>query len=420
MLTRLDPEQSEHRHRHPFLLPDGRHFLFAVRRGIGGRNGISIGSIDGGAPRHLLDLNSNAVYVPQGYLLYWRDDALRAHPFDPERLEFTGAPIPVAPGARLEPDQGVALFSVSANGVLAFHRGGSATAKSRLVLRDRQGNEVATVGAVGNYYSPRFSSDGRSVAVDNSGVENNGDIWVHELARPVGTRLTFDATDESQPVWSPDGSRIAFVSFREGTDADVRVTNVAGSGGEEVLVATELRENPEDWSPDGRHLLFTRQPDVDDPATDVWVLSLEDHAERPFAATPFDEGGPRFAPDGRWIAYTSNESGRNEVYVRPFPEGERKWQVSTGGGSGPSWRGDGKELFYYGADGRIWAVGIETGDGVNAAPPVPLFAARTRFERGDDYDAAPDGRQFIVNTSLVDEGVEPMALVTAWTAGLDR
>ena len=419
-VTRLDP--GDFVHRHPDFLPDGEHFLFSVRSGESDANALMVGSLDGAAPQHLLTMSSSAVFMLPGSILYWRDGALRAQAFDPDRLELKGDPVVVVHGVRFEPNDGRALFSASAGGVLAYHGGEGATSKSRLVLRGRDGAELGTVGPPGNYYSPALSPDGRRVAVDNSGVENNGDLWVYDLDRPTATRLTFDPADESCPVWSPGGDRLAICSWTRGA-ASIQILDLTGRVEQRPLVDTEASEEPSDWSRDDRWLVYERRESTAaEEQGDIWIVSLADGTTRPFVASPFREEHGKVSPDGRWLAYTSYESGRPEVYVQPFPDGGRKWQVSTDGGAGPRWRGDGGELYYTAPDDTLMAVAIAADPDLQAKPPVALFPSNIRFSMSAHFDAADDGRRFLINEVLFDESRQPMSLILNWDAalGIDR
>jgi eukaryotic-like serine/threonine-protein kinase len=411
--TLTQPGPDDFGHRWPAWLPDGQHFLFSVRRG-GGVNAVLIGSLDGAEPEQFIDVFTNAVFVPPDRILFWRDGALRIQPFDPRRRVLAGQPVAVAPGVRFAVELGAALYAATPD-MLAYYTGGEETTQSRLVLRNRQGSEVGAVGVPGNYYSPRFSPDGRRVAVDNSGTDNNGDIWVYELARPGGTRLTFDAVDESDPVWSPTGDRIAFFST-QGGGSDVLGIRVSGSAKPEKLLATPAREGVWDWSPDGQHLAIESRLSNRDQR-DLLILSLADGTTRPFADSPFEESHAKFSPDGRWLAFTSDETGRDEVYVRPFPQGEGKWRVSVAGGTTPRWRGDGRELFYGASDGKLMALPVTTsGSTFEPGSPQPLFATRLRFEDGGHYDVAPDGATFVFNEWVEERDPRPMSIVLGWNA----
>jgi Tol biopolymer transport system component len=370
-----------------------------------------VGSLDGGEPQTLIEVTSNAAFAPPGRLLFWRDGALRAQAFDPQRLVLGEQPVPVAPGTRFAVDLGIALFSATPE-VLAYYTGADETSQSRLVLRDRQGVEVGTVGVAGNYYAPRFSRDGRRVAVDNSGLDNNGDIWIYDLGRPAGTRLTFDPADESRPIWSPGGDRIAFFSARGGA-ADVVGIPTTGRAEPEMLLGTPALESVWDWSRDGRYLAIESRA-TEGVQRDVWLLSLSDGASRALVDGPFDESEAQFSPDGRWLAYEADETGRYEVYVRTFPDGDGKWRVSVAGGSTPRWRADGRELFYLADDGRLMAVPVTAGPRFEVGTPVALFATRLRFEGGGHYDAAPDGQTFLLNEWIEEPAQRPMELVLGW------
>ncbi len=418
-VTRLKP--GEFVHRYPAFLPDGEHFLFSVRSGASAANALMVSSIEGAEPKLLIGINSNAIFVAPGFILYWRDDALRAQPFDPDRLELTGEPVVVGHGIRFEPDDGAALFSASGNGLVVYYGGGNATDKSRLVLRGRDGMELGTVGPPGNYYDPRLSPDGRRVAVDNSGVENNGDLWIYDLARPTATRLTFDPGDESCPIWSHIDDRLAICSM-VGGDASIQLLDLTGRTKQELLLGTEALEQPSDWSRDGEWMVYTRRESVAASQTDIWILSLADGKTRPFVDSPFEEEHGQISPDGRWIAYSLDESGWPEVYVQPFPDGGRQWQVSTDGGAAPRWRGDGGELYYVAPDDRVMAVAMATGPGLQAGTPAALFRSRIRFSLNNQFDVTADGQRFLINEVLVDSSREPMSLILNWnsTPGLER
>ncbi len=411
LVTRFGPDDFAHRW--PMWLPDGQRFLFSARRGRGG-NAVMVGALDGAEPKPFLDVYSNTMFIAPDRLLFWRDAALRVQPFDPARVAIVGQPAPIAPGVRFAVDFGAALYSATPD-VLAYYTGGDETTQSRLVLRNRQGEEVGTVGVPGNYYSPRFSPDSRRVAVDNSGLENNGDIWVYDLTRPGGTRLTFDPADESDPVWSPTGDRIAFFST-QGGGSDVLGVRLSGTAKPEMLLGTPALESVWDWSSDGRYLAIESRSSGREQR-DLLILSLSDGTTRPFADSPFEELLAKFSPDARWLAYTSDETGRNEVYVRPFPEGEGKWQISVAGGTTPCWRADGRELFYQASDGRLMAVPVAaSGSSFEPGTPVSLFMTRLRFESGGHYDVARDGATFVLNEWVEEQAPRPMSLVLGWNA----
>ena len=250
-VTALNENLGEIAHRWPFFLPDGNHFLYLARtRSSEETNKVYLTSLDGRNPTPLLNSNSNAIYAAPGYLLYWREGTLRAQRFDPERLALMGEALPVASNVRFDASSQGGLFSASQNGILTY-QGGSQAGLSQLVWFDRAGNQLEPVGEPGNYYYPRLSHNGLRVAVDRSDLQNNGDLWLYELSRPVASRFTFDLGDDSEPVWSPDDDRIVFRSTREGPSFDLYQKTVGSTANEEVLLANEFNTAPTHWSPDG-------------------------------------------------------------------------------------------------------------------------------------------------------------------------
>jgi Tol biopolymer transport system component len=266
---------------------------------------------------------------------------------------------------------------------------------------------------------PQFLPDGRRVAVSRS-VNGNTDIWLLELGRGILSRFTFDAALDSYPIWSPDGSRIVFQSNRKG-NADLYQKPVNSAGSEEPLLANPQSKLPWDWSADGRFLLHRSI----DPRSgyDLWVLPMDgDRKPFPVVQTDFDERDGQFSPDGKWIAYQSNESGRFEIYVQPFPGLGAKAQISTNGGAQVRWRSDGRELFYVALDERLMAVPVRTtsdGKTIDAVAPVPLFATRVGgavqgFQR-PQYMVSPDGQRFLMST-VTEEAVPPITVILNWKA----
>jgi Tol biopolymer transport system component len=268
-----------------------------------------------------------------------------------------------------------------------------------------------------NLRYPELSPDGRRVAVGRT-VHNTTDIWLSETARGVPTRFTFGAGFSVNPVWSPDGNWIAFSSANRG-NPDLHRKASSGAGSDELLLDSQLNGFPLDWSPDGRFLLFARM----DAKTgiDLWVLPLEDERKPlPFVCTDFESDNGQFSPDGLWVAYQSNESGRVEIYVQPFPGPGGKWMISIGGGIAPRWRRDGKELFCIAPDGRLMAVPIrEAGQSLKAGAPAALFQTRIVFSgitvrQKHQYSVAPGGRRFLINTIADEATTSPITIVTNW------
>jgi Tol biopolymer transport system component len=417
-ITSFSRAEGEFSHRNPVMLPDGRHFLYNIRSGAREGNSLAVASLDGGEKRILMELDSNVALDPQGWILFWRDEALRAQRFDPGRLELIGDALPVAPGVRYEPDRGYAQFSISANGILAYHSGEGTTARSRLVLYDRDGSERGFVGPPGNFYAPRFSHDGRRVAVDNSGIENNGDVWIYEVGRPGAQRLSSDGADQSDPSWSPDDRKLAYFDAGHGAGS-VDIVDLSRQSEPAILDGDGATLSPDDWHPDGKRILIeiTRRGTADQK--DLGLLDVESGQVTPWLDTGFEESTGVFSPDGRWVAYQSNDSGRLEVYLQPFPGPGARAQISAAGGAAPRWRGDGREIFYVSPDGRIMAAEVETAAGPEVRVARELFRTEIRFAGEDHFDVSADGRTFVVNSTVDNTTADPMALVLNWTAILE-
>ena len=417
-LTTLDRSRLENSHRWPHFLPDGRHFLYSVLGGSETR-GIYVGSLGSKEQRRLLDVpNSDALYA-SGYLLFRREATLIAQAFDADKLQLTGEPIPIAEPVAFDAASFQTLFSVSETGVLAYNVGGSI--KTQLAWMDRSGKQIGFIEQPGYYFRPALSPDEKRVAVDNVDVQGNRDIWIIELARGNTTRFTFDPALELWPVWSPDGSRVAFASNRSGT-MDLYQRSASGTGTEEVLLKSELAKTPYDWSKDGRYLLYQ----VTDPKTqsDLWVLPMQgDEKAFPLLQTQFNERVGRFSRNGRWFAYTSDESGMWEVYVQTFPPSGGKWQISTNGGYNPEWRGDGNELFYIAADKKMMAVEVK-GEGATFQRGVPkaLFDLRIPnfFDIRARFAVTADGQKFLINNLVSEQSAAPIAMVMNWTGDLKK
>jgi Tol biopolymer transport system component len=424
-------------HHWPEFLPDGRRFLFVVSTGQPETYGIYVGSLDGGEPTRIMSDATRAAYAPPGYLLLAASDGspppgasgsglLVAYPFDAASATVKNEPITVAHGVGLCCDHGA--FSVSAQGVLAY-RGGVAT-RRQLVWVDRGGHVLGAVGAVDDN-APSFldlSPDDQRVAFIRA-VQANIDVWLIRAGESVPRRFTFDRAIDSGPIWSPDGSRIVFRTFRGGA-YNLYEKPVDGTTDEQPLLVTPMAKAPQDWSRDGRLLLYSNQ----DPktGTDLWALPMTGERKPfPVVQTRFDEIQGQFSPDGRWLTYASNESGRYEIYVQTFPDTGGKWQISVAGGLQPRWRRDGQALFYVAPDNRLMAAPLRVAPGtkaLEAGAPVPLFTTKLAtgvnivpagFQARAQYAVAADGR-FLMNVSA-DEGViSPITIVQNWTAGLKK
>jgi eukaryotic-like serine/threonine-protein kinase len=313
-------------------------------------------------------------------------------PFDAQRLEVTGTAIPVVEGVLQSPVAGAAQYSISATGSLVYVSGGVQATQLRLVWVSRNGAEQPLAAPMRAYQFPQLSPDGRRVAVVIAEQETQD--WLYDLSRETLTRFTFEGNANLDPVWTPDGKRIAFQSSKEGP-FNIFWQLADGSGGLERLTTSEYTQVPMSWSPDGQLLAFIEL----NPTTqrDIWVLRMGDRKAQPFLRTPFNESAPRFSPDGRWLAYVSNESGRYEIYVQPYPGPGGKWQISTEGGTEPVWNPNGRELSYRSGD-KMMAVDIATQPSFTVGKPRILFKGQyaPTTSTPPNYDVSPDGQRFLM------------------------
>ena len=425
-VTELDRARGENTHRWPWFLPDGWHFVYSADtvRGSAAAAAIRVASIDslGADSKVVVEALSNAVYA-QGHLLFLREDTLVAQPFDLKRLVTTGEAVPIAENVQSTGAQRRGIFSVSGNGLLAYMSGRQIG--NRLDWFDRSGKQVAMLGDAGALnYVMHFSPDRKSVAVSIvDPATGSWDIWLYDVSRGLRTRFTFDQASELEAVWSPDGKSIIFDSNRKGT-ADLYRKASSGDDAEELLYADKLDKSPKSWSPDGKFLLFTANGG---PKTgyDNWVLPLTGERKPfPFAQTTLNERNGQFSPDGRWIAYQSDESQRNEIYVALFngsagaPVGKR--QISTTGGAYPRWRRDGKELFYIAPDRRLMAAEVSVkGSTLEVGAVHPLFGP-VNGAASFQYDVSADGQRILAVVAPEEQGTEPLTLVQNWTAALKK
>ena len=414
----LDAAHGEDSQRWPFFLPDGRHFLYFSYLGANpeARNqngGVRVGSLDSKQTSQVLTEASNAVYVEPGRLLFYRGGNLLAQRFGTSSLKTEGEAFPVAEGIAYIESRKFALFSASPAGILVYAR--AVVFPSRLSWFDRQGRQLGSIGDPGDYSNPQLSPDGRRLAVTVSEGQTSS-IWMYDLARGSRTRFSGGSSDDGPAVWSPDGSRLAYSSARGGPSR-LFVRPVGGEGSEQALLKTTNAEVPSSWSRDGRFLAVDLPSETMD--WDIWILPLGgDRKPFPFLQTNARETFPVFSPDGKWIAYQSNDSGKSDIYVAPFPGPGQRIPISTAGGREPAWRSDGKELFYIAEDGKMMAVPIRSGATLEAGLPVVLFETRTRQGQIGRYDVTPDGQRFLIVTRIAEREIPPIAVVVNWMAGL--
>jgi Tol biopolymer transport system component len=417
--TKIDG--SELAHAFPVFLPDGRHFLYLAIGAAGAPLGIYLASLDSPDRTKLMDVGSNVQYSA-GSLLFIRDRTLMARPFDANRRVFTGDAVPVveqlAVPFRPARDQPMSPFSASVNGTLVY-QAASSPEGAKLTWFDRSGKELGVVGDRANYTDLFLSPDGKRASVNiRSDGSDTSDKWVIDLERGHRTRLTFDPGNEFEGIWSADGTTIIFNSSRKG-HLDLYRKPASGAGAEELLYADGEDKFPQSLTPDGKFLLYIAIGAT--TGQDLKILPLEGE-RKPFilVQTPFTDGlGAQFSPDGRWVGFSSTESGRPEVYVVPFPGPGGKWQVSTEGGAVTRWRRDGEEILYSG-NGKIMSAAVSVRGSMFEVGEVKyLFDVRFAAPRYA-FDVTPDGQRILAIVSDQNETVSPLTLVLNWPALIKR
>ncbi|HKU24683.1 MAG TPA: hypothetical protein VJQ54_04375, partial [Candidatus Sulfotelmatobacter sp.] len=413
-LTTLDASQHTS-HRWPFLLPDGKHFLYlAIHHDTSksANNTIYYASLDGGENRPLFRSQTNAVYA-DGFVLFARGDQLMAQAFDADAGKLTGEARILARGVMNDVTTWHMDASAAQNGLMVYGSGGNADLQ--LIWQDRTGKKIATIAdkfsnLMGAYVSPQ--GDRVALQID-VGVN---DVWVLDLARGVRTRLTFGPVQNTSPVWSPDGKWIAYASLRNNHSFVYRKRS-DGSGAEEVVLGDDQTDTLTDWTRDGKYLLYSHGGMSLD--SELWALPLQGE-RKPFMVVPHAAVlyGARVSPDGHWLAYESNESGTVQLYIVPFPSGQGKWQVTSKGSSIPAWTRDGKELFYMDPGFNLFAVSFKE---VNGAPQLgpPEQIPVTTSAPSVFFDISPDGKKILIDN--VAQQVNPsVTVVTNFTAGLKK
>jgi len=419
-ITALDPADQETMHFGPSFLPDGRHFVYTRFSADRKKSGIYLGSVDAKPEQQnskpLMASSWQAVHAPSadpstGYLLFMRDGALMAQPFDNRRLELKGQAVPAGGQVGDNGTVGWAAFSASA-GALAYRTEGP----WRLRWFDRKGNQLGDVGPVGDYWDPALSPDGHAVAVSMR-TATTWDIWVFDLVRGTNSRLTFGGGDHYVPHWSPDGRQIAF-RLVGGPRVVLHRVLANGAGKEELAVEFDRNANLSQWTADGQYLIM--HVSGSGRPFEIWAAPVSGGKPFPVVTGPFNNNAGRVSPDGKWIAYDGNETGRYEVYVQDFPPKGGKWQISTAGGWRPAWRADGRELFYR-EGSKMMSVDVKTNDGrLEAGNPKFLFDA-PRSRTDPVFDVSADGQKFLLVVRNEEAGTShPITVVLNWQAGIQR
>jgi eukaryotic-like serine/threonine-protein kinase len=419
-------EQGENAHRWPTFLPNGQAFLFAAAST--GKNWndaqIAVQSIATGQRRNLIQGGTHPRYASSGHLVYARDGNLLAVAFDPRSLQISGTPVTVLEGVVQAPLTGAAQYSLSSNGSLIYVPASVQAAQRNLVWVSRSGAEQPLKLDAHGYRQPRISPDGRQITVAIEGQDTQ--MWLYDLGRETMTRLTFEGGVNYNPAWLPDGKRIAFQSIgRPG--GGLFVLPADGSSQPQMLGAADSAVdigcgNPGSWAPDGRTLVCTR---VGNPETniDIVLLNASNSTTQPLLQTRFNEGAPVFSPDGRWLAYASDETGRYEIYVSAFPGPGGKFQISTEGGTEPAWNRNGRELFFRSGD-KMMAVDVATQGTFSAGKPKMLFQGlyQPNPTMNANYDVTPDGQRFLMvkPTSVQESAPTQINVVFNWFEELKR
>jgi len=430
-VTTPDRSRLVNSHPYPTFLPDGRHFLYSMTSGQKETSGVYLGSLDGADKRRLLDVITVIKYVAAGpgergsggWLVFGRDGALLARPFDTSRLDFTGEPFSLSDKVGSDPfSLNYFTFSVSDNGVLVFDPSHQRR-RRQYRWEDRRGQQKNSLDVVAGIFSHWLSPDEKRFIADrfDPRTTSTTDLWLYDVSGGNEQRFTLDLANDFNPVWSPKGDRIVWASSRDGGILNLYQKAASGAGEETPLLKPDYIKIPTDWSQDGRFIIYYQV----DPKTkgDVWELPMTGSGEaKPVVRTDAVESAGTLSPDGRWLAYVSDVSGRSEVWVQSFLDGGGKRQVSNGGGSGPRWRQDGRELFYYSGDGKLVAVSAPRGESFETGTANPLFEFRAGalWANIPSYAVTADGQRFLINEVVDLEPNAPLTVVTNWISGVKK
>jgi len=407
-VLQLDKSRQEMLQKFPCFLPDGRHFVYRSRSAAAGKSGIYLGSLDSPETRMLIPGESNVSYAPPGFLIYGRQDTLLAQPFDIKKLQLAGEPFPIAENVARAIGMPISLFSVSQNGVLLYRSAGFR--KLQLAWYDRSGVRQASIGVPGTYVSISLTPDETRLALDQAEpFTQTLNIWTLDLSSGMLTRQTRHPASEWQPVWSPDGREFVFSSDRDNHPKRDLYRKVVGETGEQLLFESHSNKVPLQWLRDGSILFLD-----DDEA--FYLLPLSGERKPMLLFKPgYELGGARVSSDGHWVAFESQASGRWEIYIAAFPAFTEQQQISNGGGCGPKWRKDGKELFYIGPERKMMSLNARAGVALKTGVPKVLFQIREPYP----YSVTGDGKRFIF-LEPADEPRTPFMVVLNWAAGLKR
>jgi Tol biopolymer transport system component len=414
-LMTLDKARGEASHHMPQFLPDGRRFLFL----IGGSEkvaGLYLASLAAPNERRQVAAGWMRRVHAAGHLLFVRDGALLAQPFDAEEAAPSGEAVAIAPSvAAWTNNAGFGWFAASPAGTLAYFSGGGVRNQVQLAWLDRKGVQVGTFGAPGNFGQITLSPDERNVALEISDAEGQYDLWVMDVARGVTSRVTATPGNERDPVWSSDSRSLAFIARTE-KGADLRRKGLRASDPETVLADSDEEDVPESWLPDGETLLVVRR-NAENDSQSVWALPVKG-GQAEAVLTTFRVDEPHLSPDGRWLAYVSRESGQDEVYIEPFRREGDRVRVSVSGGGQPKWRGDGREIFFTTPANRLLAVEVRAaGERLDVSLPTELFEIQGLQGSGfDDYAPSGDGQRFLVKVPLEQDRKPLLHVVTNWVS----
>jgi Tol biopolymer transport system component len=418
-LTVLDRSKLEASHRYPEILPDARHFVYVIFSGNRDRNGLYAESLEGGSKKFLGQLNASAVYVPPGFMLFVERNALLGQAFDTERLELTGQRFLVAERVARS-SAWLSAVSASRTGTIAF--AGNISQHGRLMWFDRSGRTLEPPPTPeGDYADFRLSPDEQQLSASLVNPETNAlETWFTDLVRGARSVLPSGGSVTAAAIWSADGADLMFRTNRNGA-IEFHQRSAQGGGSDRIVLSSaELPATsafPTDWSRDGRHVVFSASPESD---YDLWLMGTADRKPTKLISAPADQMHGNFSPDGHLLAYTSNETGRFEVYVETLPRSDHKWPVSTNGGYEPRWRVDGRELYYLSEDRKLMVVPV--GAGPSFGIPKPLFQTQVRAgvtSFRTHYVPSRDGQRFLVNTAI-DVPPSPITVIVNWTAALKK